>query len=67
MGVDQAWQHDVAAAVDDLGIGRIEPRRDGDDLVAVDQHVARRQHAVRRVLRDDDAGAQQQRHVRARR
>ena len=61
MGVDQAGQHEMPRAVDRLRLG-LDRRRDGGDAVVLDQHVAGRQHADLRILRDDDAGFQQQRH-----
>ena len=64
VGVDQARQHEMPGAVDDLGAVRRELRRDRGNPVALDQHVAGRQHAERRVLRDDDAGPEEELHRR---
>ncbi len=61
VGIDQPRQHEVAAAVDRLGIG-LQGRRDGSDAAALDQHVAFGQHAEGWVLRDDDAGFEQELH-----
>ena len=63
VGVDQARQHEMPGAIDDLGALRRELRRDRGNPVALDQHVAGRQHAERRVLRDDDAGAEKEPHA----
>ena len=60
VGVDESRQHEVTGAVDRLGVG-LERGRDGGDAAVLDQHVAGRQHAELGILRDDDAGFQQQR------
>ena len=54
VGVDEAGDHDVPGAVDDLGVG-VDVRLDGGDLVVLDQDVAGGQVPDVRVHRQDGA------------
>ena len=63
VGVDEPGHDDAAAGVDHTGITCAQVRADGEDLLALDQHVRRDEVADRRVHRhhgaafDDVAGA----------
>ena len=55
VGIDQAGQHEVAPAVERLGVGCRERRCHRGNAIVLDQHVAGRQHTELGILRDDDA------------
>ena len=59
VGVYESRQDEVAGAVDRLGVG-VKLGRDRSDAAIVNEHVARRQHAELGILRDDDAGFQEE-------
>ena len=40
--IDEAGHDDAAAGVDHVGVAGVQVRSDGDDLLALDQHVGLR-------------------------
>jgi hypothetical protein len=53
MGIDEAWDDDVALGVDHLGAVGLEIATDGRDLVVLDEDVGCGHLAQRRVLAQD--------------
>ena len=54
VGIDQAWRHDEPRGVDDLGLSRIEFRRDRRDVALADSDVA---DGIDPILRIDNPPA----------
>ncbi len=59
VAIDKARRDDGVICIDHLGVGRIERRRNGGDLLAFDQHVALHKVADLGIHADDGAALEQ--------